>query len=84
MCECAKQPEQAWARVTQCQALQGHPDLQETAPAATEGAHGNMLRRDGETGSTAQRAHREAQALRIGLNQHTLVLLQAGRINLAH
>ena len=66
-----------------CQGLEGRACLQEAAPAAAAGAHNEGLGRDEEPGSAAQRAHGELQAPRIRLNQHALVLLQAGTAKLA-
>ena len=74
----------ARAQVGACQGLQGRAGLQEAPPAAAAGAHDEGLGRDEEAGSAAQRAHGELQAPRIRLNQHALVLLQAGMIELVH
>ena len=71
------------ARAGPCQGLQGRARLQEAAPAAAAGAHDEGLGRDEEAGSAAQRAHGELQAPRIRLDQHALVLLQAGMVKLA-
>lgn len=73
----------ARARAGACQGLQGRARLQEAPPAAAAGAHDEGLGRDEQAGSAAQRAHGELQAPRVRLDQHALVLLQAGMITIA-